>query len=124
MLCTARKSGASGRSGSPTTPSCNWDTWEQLCHREEQDASADLCNSCFTPLTTWEEQVKAAIVAARQETVAFSKDGKTLFGPVLPRLQARYNHGKGGDWVSHLQVAQERNTVLIRSNGLHSSSNC
>jgi hypothetical protein len=70
--------------------------------------------------------VKAAIVAARQETVAFSKDGKTLrlFGPVLPRLQARYNHGKGGDWVSHLQVAQERNTVLIRSNGLHSSSNC
>ena len=43
--------------------------------------------------------MKAAIVAARQETVALSKDGKTLLGPVLPRLQARYNNGKGqGDW--------------------------
>jgi hypothetical protein len=42
--------------------------------------------------------VKAAIVAARHETVALSKDGKTLPGPVLPRLQARYNHGKGSDW--------------------------
>ena len=80
------------------TPGCNWDTWEQLCHREEQDAGADLCNPCFTPLTTWEEQVKAAIVAARQETVALSKDGKTLLGPVLPRLQARYNHGQGSSW--------------------------
>ena len=39
------------------TPGCNWDTWEQLCHREEQDAGADLCNPCFTPLTTWEEPV-------------------------------------------------------------------
>jgi hypothetical protein len=80
------------------TPGCNWDTWEQLCHREEQDEGADLCNPCFTPLTTWEEQVKAAIVAARQESVALSKDGKTLLGPVLPRLQARHNHGKGVDW--------------------------
>jgi hypothetical protein len=26
------------------TPGCNWDTWEQLCHREEQDEGADLCN--------------------------------------------------------------------------------
>ena len=80
------------------TPGCNWDTWEQLCHREDQDAGADLCNPSFTPLTTWEEQVKAAIVAARQETAALSKDGKTLLGPVLPRLQARHHNGKNTEW--------------------------
>ena len=79
------------------TPGCNWDTWEQLCHREDQDAGADLCNPCFTPLTSWEEQVKAAIVAARQEAAALSKDGKTLLGPVLPRLLVRHNNGRGGD---------------------------
>ena len=83
------------------TPGCNWDTWEQLCHREDQDAGADLCNPCFTPLTTWEDQVKAAIVAARQEAAALSKDGKTLLGPVLPRLMVRHDHGKGSqDWRS------------------------
>jgi len=80
------------------TSGCNWDTWEQLCHREEQDAGGDLCNPGFVPLTTWEDQVKAAIVAARQETVALSKDGKTLLGPVLPRLQARHNNGQGSGW--------------------------
>ena len=82
------------------TPGCNWDTWDQLCHREAEDAGADLCNPCFTPLTTWEEQVKAAIVAARQEAAALSKDGKTLLGPVLPRLLARQNHGKSPEWRS------------------------
>ena len=75
------------------TPGCNWDTWEQLCHREDQDAGADLCNPGFTPLSSWEEQVKAAIAAARQETAALSKDGKTLLGPILPRLLARHNAG-------------------------------
>ena len=30
--------------------------------------------------------MKAAIIAARQESAALSKDGKTLFSPVLPRL--------------------------------------
>jgi hypothetical protein len=78
------------------TPGCNWDTWEQLCHREDQDAGADLCNPCFTPLASWEEQVKAAIAAARQEAAALSKDGKTLLGPILPRLLAR--HGLNSDW--------------------------
>jgi hypothetical protein len=77
------------------TPGCNWDTWEQLCHREDQDAGADLCNPCFTRLASWEEQVKAAIVAARQEAAALSKDGKTLLGPILPRLLARHTNGKG-----------------------------
>ncbi len=72
--------------------------WEQLVHREDEDAGADICNPCFTPLTTWEEQVKAAIVAARQEAAALSKDGKTLLGPVLPRLMARHGHGKNPDW--------------------------
>ena len=80
------------------TPGCNWDTWEQLCHREDQDAGADLCNPSFTPLTTWEEQVKAAIVAARQEAAALSKDGKTLLGPVLPRLLARHHNGRNTEW--------------------------
>jgi hypothetical protein len=37
--------------------------------------------------------VKAAIIGARQENAAFAKDGKTLLGPVLPRLQARHGHG-------------------------------
>jgi hypothetical protein len=80
---------------STPTPGCNWDTWEQLCHREDQDAGADLCNPSFTPLTSWEEQVKAAIVAARQESAALSKDGKTSLGPVLPRLLARHHNGQG-----------------------------
>jgi hypothetical protein len=83
------------------TPGCNWDTWEQLLHREAHDRGADLSNPCFVPLTTWEEQVKAAIIAARQESAALSKDGKTLLGPVLPRLQARHNgtRGKGNqEW--------------------------
>lgn len=78
------------------TAGCNWDTWEQLVHRENEDAGADLCNPGYTPLATWEDQVKAAIVAARQESVALSKDGKTLLGPVLPRLLARHHSNKGG----------------------------
>jgi hypothetical protein len=42
--------------------------------------------------------VKVVIVAARQEAAALSKDGKTLLGPILPRLLARHTNGKGGDW--------------------------
>ena len=40
----------------------NWDTVEQLLFRESEDAGANICNPGFTgtPLTTWEEQVKAA----------------------------------------------------------------
>ena len=79
------------------TPGCNWDTWEQLCHREDQDAGADLCNPNFTPLVSWDEQVRAAIAAARQEAAALSKDGKTLLGPILPRLLARHNGGRGNE---------------------------
>jgi hypothetical protein len=75
------------------TPGCNWDTWEQLVHREDQDAGADLCNPCFVPLTSWDDQVKAAIIGARQEAVALSKDGKSLVGPILPRLLARHTGG-------------------------------
>ena len=89
------------------TPGCNWDTWEQLCHREDQDAGADLCNPCFTPLTSWEDQVKAAIVAARQEAAALSKDGKTLLGPILPRLMARHNHSKGQEWRSKSTIGNK-----------------
>jgi hypothetical protein len=89
------------------TPGCNWDTWEQLCHREDQDAGADLCNPCFTPLTSWEDQVKAAIVAARQEAAALSKDGKTLLGPILPRLMARHNHSKGPEWRSKSTIGNK-----------------
>ena len=40
--------------------------------------------------------MKATIVAARQESVALSKDSKTLLGPVLPRLLARHHSNKGG----------------------------
>ncbi len=42
-----------------------------------------------------------AIVAARQETAALSKDGKTLLGPVLPRLLPCHNAGgnrPGQEW--------------------------
>jgi hypothetical protein len=44
--------------------------------------------------------VKAAIIGARQEAAALSKDGKTLLGPVLPRLLARHNTGSksGQEW--------------------------
>ena len=66
---------------------------EQLLFLENEDARA-ICNPCSTPLSTREEQVKAAIIAARQEAVGLAKDGKTLLGPVLPaRVLAR--HGKG-----------------------------
>ena len=78
------------------TPGCNWDTWDQLVYREEQDAGADICNPGFTPLVTWEDQVKAAIVGARQEAAGLSKDGKSLLGPVLPRLLAKHGQGRGG----------------------------
>jgi len=78
------------------TPGCNWDTWDQLVYREEQDAGAGICNPGFTPLTTWEDQVKAAIVGARQESAGLSKDGKSLLGPVLPRLLARHGQPKAG----------------------------
>ncbi len=64
-----------------------------MVHREDQDAGADLCNPCFVPLTSWDEQVEAAIIGARQEAVALSKDGKTLVGPILPRLLARHTGG-------------------------------
>ena len=79
------------------TAGCNWDAWEQLVHCENEDAGADLCNPCCTPLATWEDQVMAAIVAASQGSVALSKGGKTLLGPVLPRLLARHHSNKG--WV-------------------------
>ena len=81
------------------TPGCNWDTWDQLVYRELQDAGADICNPGFTPLTTWEDKVKAAIIGARQEAAGLSKDGKSLLGPVLPRLLARHNAGRGGGGV-------------------------
>ena len=47
---------------------------QQLVHPENEDAGADLCNPCYTPLAMWDDQVKAAIVAACQESVALSKD--------------------------------------------------
>jgi hypothetical protein len=52
------------------TPGCNWDTYKQLEYRRNHDAGAFLCNPCFAPLKTWEEQVnlvKAAIISASQE---------------------------------------------------------
>ena len=63
---------------------------------ERADEGAKLCNPCFTPLTCWEEQVKAAIIAARQESLGLAKDGKTLLGPVLPRLLAHHGEGAPG----------------------------
>ena len=53
--------------------------------------------------------MKAAIVAARQEAAALSKDGKTLLGPVLPRLLARHNTGsKGGQEWRNKGVASHK----------------
>ena len=75
------------------TTGANWDTVEQLLFCAAEDEGANICNPCFTPLTSWEEQAKAAIMAARQESLGLAKDGKTLLGPVLPRLLAQ--HGKG-----------------------------
>jgi hypothetical protein len=34
-----------------------WDKYEQLAYREQQDAGASLCNPGFTPLTVWEDKV-------------------------------------------------------------------
>ena len=68
---------------------------EQLLFLENEDARA-ICNPCSTPLSTREEQVKAAIIAARQEALGLAKDGKTLLGLVLPRLLARHCKGTPG----------------------------
>ena len=75
------------------TTGANWDTVEQMLFRAAEDEGANICNPSFTPLSSWEEQVKAAIISARQENLCLAKDGKILLGQVLPRLLAR--HGKG-----------------------------
>jgi hypothetical protein len=75
-------------------PGCNWDNYEQLEYSRNQDAGAFLCNPCFTLLKTW-KRVTATIVAARQESVSLSKDGKTLLGQVLSSLMAKQNPTSG-----------------------------
>ena len=50
------------------TTGCSWSTVAQLKFREEHDANAVISDPHFTPLATWEEQVKAAsIIGAKQE---------------------------------------------------------
>jgi hypothetical protein len=75
-------------------PGCNWDNYEQLEYRRNQDTGAFLCNPCFILLKTW-KRVTATIVAARQESASLSKDGKTLLGPVLSSLMAKQNQTPG-----------------------------
>ena len=48
------------------TTGANWDTVEQLLFRAAEDKGANICDPSFTPLAPWEEQVKAAIIAARE----------------------------------------------------------
>ena len=78
------------------TTGANWDTVEQLLFCAAEDEGANICNPGFTPLDSWEEQAKAAIMAARRESLGLAKDGKTLLGQVLPRLLAHHCKGAPG----------------------------
>ncbi len=82
------------------------DTWEQLCHCEDQDAGEDLRNPCFTPLASWEEQVKAAIVAARQEAAE-----DTARTHPAPPPRAAHPHLRGGTRWGDLTRAKARDQV-------------
>jgi hypothetical protein len=84
---------------------------------EDQYSGADLCIPVFTPLSSWEEQVKGR--SAYQEATALSKDSKTLLGPgpVLPRILVR--HGNGVKYGTEgLQQANNRsaNQQALRFN--------
>ncbi len=61
--------------------------------------------------------MKAAIVAARQEAAALSKDGKTLLGPILPRLMALHNHGKGPEWRTKSATCNSTGGPHVRGDG-------
>ena len=68
------------------THACNWETVLSLIHREDQDATGLDLDPDQTPLTTWEDKVKAAIIGANQQKMGLTKDGKNLVGPIHPRL--------------------------------------
>jgi hypothetical protein len=101
------------------TPSCSWDTYEQLEYHSNQDARAFLCNPGFAPLKTWEEQVKAAIIAASQESTGLSKDGRTLLRPVLPRLMAKQNQTPCRDTTNRVgRIRRRRGKEWLQFGGL------
>ena len=68
------------------TQGCNWETVLQLIHREEHDEMGDHMAPCHTRLTSWDDQIRAAIIGAHQQKAGLAKDGKTLVGTVHPRL--------------------------------------
>ena len=78
------------------TTGCNWSTVAQLKFREEHDANAVVIDPHFTPLATWEDQVKAAIIGAKKEKAGLTKDGKALVGPIAPSLQRLHVQGRSG----------------------------
>lgn len=78
------------------TSACDWSTVEQLVFREDHDNWALDNDPNFTPLASWDDQVKAAIVGANQEKMGLTKDGKALVGPICPRLLALRARGGGG----------------------------
>lgn len=69
------------------TYGCNWETVLQLIHREKHDANGGKLNPDQKALSSWDEKVKAAIIGANQQKASLSKDGKSLIGPIHPRLQ-------------------------------------
>ena len=77
------------------TTNCDWSTVDQLIFREEHDAYAADIDPSFVPLATWDDQVKAAMVGAKQDKLGLTKDGKSLVGPICPRLLAQQGRNRG-----------------------------
>jgi hypothetical protein len=77
------------------TTHCDWSTVEQLKFREEHDLYAQEIDPNFVALETWDDQVKAAMVGTKQDKLGLTKDGKSLIGPICPRLLAQQGRNRG-----------------------------
>ena len=66
------------------TKGANWLTVQQLQFRERADRSQAVFDSHSTPLVSWEDKTRAALIACDQ-THTMNKEGK-LLGPVCPAV--------------------------------------
>ena len=80
------------------TTACNWETVEQLLFRERADKSRAAFDINLVPLSSWEDKVKAAIIACKRDREGLTKDNKALVGPLCPTQQLRAKTGapRGG----------------------------
>ena len=55
------------------TTACNWETVEQLLYRERADKSRAAFDINLVPLSSWEDKVKAAIIACKRDSAQFTQ---------------------------------------------------